>query len=428
MVKILGTSLQAPNQVALLRILGFVLQIGLTFFAADTFGLSLQMLPLMWVFVLEALFLALTLVWRHSLFANESGLFVALIIDSLLWISWLYFSGGATNAFISLLLVPIALSALTLPAWAPWLLTVISTSAYTGMIVQVVQAHIHHQGMEMSSHYFGMWFNFVISSLVLTTSVSLINKRIRKRDTQIAFMREGQLRQEQLLALGTVSAQMAHQLATPLSTLRLLLDELKEVQNQASITLDEMDVALGRCEHTLTELRLATESIRDRRQHPIRLNELVDGLKLKTQLLMPQAELHWQQVDHELLKQHVVMGDMSLMPAIMALIENAARASSESIGTAKVDLNFEIVANESHCYLQVRDYGVGIAPELLPQLGSLLIENPKGLGMALLLSHSSFERLGAELILTNHPQGGTLAQIRFSLLSTEAINHYGETV
>ncbi|QYJ78505.1 sensor histidine kinase [Shewanella acanthi] len=427
MVKILGTSLQAPNQVALLRILGLMLQIGLTLFAADTFGLSLQMQPLMWVFVLESLFLALTLVWRHSLFANESGLFVALTIDSLLWISWLYFSGGATNAFISLLLVPIALSALTLPAWAPWLLTVISTSAYTGMIVQVVQAHIHHQGMEMSSHYFGMWFNFVISSLVLTTSVSLINKKIRKRDTQIAFMREGQLRQEQLLALGTVSAQMAHQLATPLSTLRLLLDELKEEQNQAVITLDEMDVALGRCEHTLTELRLATESIRDRRQHPIRLNELVDGLKLKTQLLMPQAELHWQQVHHELLKQHVVMADMSLMPAIMALIENAARASSESIGTAKVDLNFEIVANESHCYLQVRDYGVGIAPELLPQLGSLLIENPKGLGMALLLSHSSFERLGVELILANHPQGGTLAQIRFSLLSTEAINHDGET-
>lgn len=40
--------------------------------------------------------------------------------------------------------------------------------------------------------------------------------------------------------------------------------------------------------------------------------------------------------------------------------------------------------------------------------------------MALLLSHASLERLGAELILANHPQGGTVAQIRFTLLQPNA--------
>ncbi|MGL5397973.1 MAG: ATP-binding protein, partial [Shewanella sp.] len=65
------------------------------------------------------------------------------------------------------------------------------------------------------------------------------------------------------------------------------------------------------------------------------------------------------------------------------------------------------------------DYGAGIAPSLLPQLGTLLIESPKGLGVALLLSHASLERLGAELILASHPQGGTVAQIRFTLLAPQ---------
>ncbi|MCU8001117.1 sensor histidine kinase [Shewanella sp. SM95] len=417
MAKILGTSLQAADQVALLRTLGLLLQIGLTTFAADTFGLSLQMEPLVHVLVLEVLYLSLTLALRKPLFAKERGLFIALSLDTLFWISWLHFSGGATNAFISLLLLPIALAAVTLPIWAPWALTAISTFAYSLMIFTVPESPMQHHGMDMSSHYLGMWFNFVISALVMTTSVALITKRMRRQDAQLAYMREGQLRQEQLLALGTVSAQMAHQLATPLSSLRLLLDEVKEDMSDTSITIVEMETALGRCEHTLAELRLATESIRDRRQRPLKIIELVDSLKQKTLLLMPQTELNWLiTCMPEQLAEQSILTDMSLTPAIMALIENAARASAETLGAPQVDISVDIAPSEEQIYLQIRDYGTGIAPDLLPQLGTLLIESPKGLGVALLLSHASLERLDAELILANHPQGGTVAQIRFTIL------------
>lgn len=417
MTKILGTSLPAADQVALLRTLGLLLQMGLTTFAADTFGLSLQMEPLVHVLVLETLYLSLTLVLRKPLFAKESGLFIALGLDTLFWISWLYFSGGATNAFISLLLLPIALAAVTLPIWAPWSLTAISTLAYSLMIFTVPESQMQHHGMDMSSHYLGMWFNFVISALVMTTSVALITKRMRRQDAQLAFMREGQLRQEQLLALGTASAQMAHQLATPLSTLRLLLDEVKEEGRVVSASVGEMEIALGRCEHTLAELRLATESIRDRRQHPLALNELIDGLKQKTSLLMPHTELNWQIAcpPSQLTGLHILT-DMSLAPAIMALIENAARASAETLGVAQVDISVDSEPNEGLLYVRIRDYGAGIALSLLPQLGTLLVESPKGLGVALLLSHASLERLGAQLVLANHPQGGTVAQICFTVL------------
>ncbi|WP_297891620.1 HAMP domain-containing sensor histidine kinase [Shewanella sp.] len=423
MTKILGTSLQAADQVALLRTLGLLLQIGLTTFAADTFGLSLQMEPLIHVLVLEILFLSLTLALRKPLFAKESGLFIALSLDTLFWISWLHFSGGATNAFISLLLLPIALAAVTLPIWAPWVLTAMSTLAYSLMIFTVPESPMQHHGMDMSSHYLGMWFNFVISALVMTTSVALITKRMRRQDAQLAFMREGQLRQEQLLALGTASAQMAHQLATPLSTLRLLLDEVKEESGDASALVQEMETALGRCEHTLAELRLATESIRDRRQRPLLFGELIDGLKQKTLLLMPQTEIQWLMTcTAEKLAERSILTDMSLTPAIMALIENAARASTETLGSAQVDISVDIAPREDQIYLQIRDYGAGIAPALLPQLGTLLIESPKGLGIALLLSHASLNRLGAELILANHPQGGTVAQIRFSVLGPQSLS------
>ena len=417
MAKIFGTSVQAADQVALLRTLGLLLQISLTLFAADTFGLSLQMQPLVYLFVLEVLYLSFTLALRKPLFVKESGLFIALSLDTLLWISWLYFSGGATNAFISLLLLPIALAAVTLPIWAPWVLTAMSTLAYSMMIFTAPESPMQHHGMDMSSHYLGMWFNFVISALVITTSVALITKRMRRQDELLAYMREGQLRQEQLLALGTVSAQMAHQLATPLSSLRLLLDEVKDDMSGTSVTITEMESALGRCEHTLAELRLATESIRDRRQRPQKITEIIEGLKQKILLLMPQTELNWLiNCAPEQLSELSILTDMSLTPAIMALIENAARASVETINIPQVDIGLDIAPNVDQLYLQIRDYGAGITPSLMPQLGTLLVQSPKGLGAALLLSHASLERLGAELILANHPQGGTVAQIRFTIL------------
>lgn len=132
---------------------------------------------------------------------------------------------------------------------------------------------------------------------------------------------------------------------------------------------------------------------------------------------MPQTELNWLiTCAPQQLEEQQILTDMSLTPAIMALIENAARASAETLGVAQVDISLDSAPREGQIYLQIRDYGAGIAPSLLPQLGTLLIESPKGLGVALLLSHASLERLGAELILANHPQGGTVAQIRFTLL------------
>ncbi|MGL5389819.1 MAG: ATP-binding protein, partial [Shewanella sp.] len=137
-------------------------------------------------------------------------------------------------------------------------------------------------------------------------------------------------------------------------------------------------------------------------------------LKQKTLLLMPQTQLDWQVAcTGAQLSELSLVTDMSLAPAIMALIENAARASSETCAQARVDIHIEVAPDTGQIYLQIRDYGPGISPRLLPQLGTLLIESPRGLGVALLLSHASLERLGAELVLANHPEGGTVAQVRF---------------
>lgn len=414
MPKRLVPNLKASDQLVFLRILGFLLKLGLTFFAAETFGLSIFSPALNYALLLEAAYLIVTFAIRQPLMSKDSGLFIALLLDTAFWITWLYFSGGATNAFISLLLLPIAIAAIILPRWAPWVLTLISTLAYSLMLYAVPSSEMKHHGMDMSSHYLGMWFNFVISSLVLTTSVAFIAKRMRRQDAELAYMREAQLRQEKLLALGTASAQMAHQLATPLSTLRLLVDEASDELGSHHPTVGEMQVALLRCERTLHDLRMATESIREQKQVDVPIGELITTLNQQLTLLMPQLtlELH---ADRDI-KQMVIQSDTSLLPALLSLVENAARASEEKTAEQRVNIEFDIAPQDGQLRIRVRDYGTGIPKRLVSQLGHKLVESPSGMGMALMLSHASLEKLGGTLMLGSHQEGGAVAEVSLPIV------------
>jgi two-component system sensor histidine kinase RegB len=432
------------HQLALLRLVNWGLKIGLILFATDLFGLTTPPVTLSYVLIFEACYVGFSYRF-HRLSMNNNGLlFLTLLLDTLFWATWLYFTGGATNAFVSLLLLPIAISAITLPRWAPWCLTIVSTIFYTLMIVDITEQNsgsvmdhdmsqmpINHvmqanqamaanhvmpasHSMDMGSHYLGMWFNFVISALVLTVTVGFIAKRIRQKNAELRYLREGQLRQEKILALGTASAQMAHQLATPLATLRLLTDELVDTHHDAEQLelISEMQQALNRCEVTLVDLRLATESIREQKLAQQRVDKLVAILTEQISLLMPEAQLNIAIAPQ--VESRIVMTDMSLLPALMALIQNGIQASEDNQHQTCVDINIGL-SQPKQLSITIRDYGVGIATHVLQTLGSNMVKSPKGMGIAVLLSHTSFERLGGKLYLKPHSECGTEAIVTLPL-------------
>ncbi|GGB67342.1 sensor histidine kinase [Shewanella inventionis] len=429
------------QQLALLRLINWGLKIGLIVFAADLFGLTTPPTTLSYVLIIEACYVGFSYRFHRLSIDNHGLLFLTLLLDTVFWANWLYFTGGATNAFVSLLLLPIAISAITLPRWAPWSLTALSTVFYSLMIITIADhmpdaatpanadLHAGHNmsqmamdtpvasmdhSMNMGSHYLGMWFNFVISALVLTITVGFIAKRIRQKNVELGYLREAQLRQEKLLALGTVSAQMAHQLATPLATLRLLVDEISDITHDAEQAelLTEMQQALNRCEVTLSDLRLATESIREQKWQQQSVNDLIAQLSEQVGLLMPETRLNIDispQVNTAILRT-----DMSLLPALLALIQNGAQASEDNHQGAIVDISVQL--SQPHALtITIRDYGAGIAAHLLHTLGSHMVNSPKGMGIAVLLSHTSFERLGGTLHLKQLAQGGTEAIVTLPL-------------
>ncbi|ADN75708.1 integral membrane sensor signal transduction histidine kinase [Ferrimonas balearica DSM 9799] len=379
-----------------LRGLGLILKVGLVAGTGPLLGLTLDFPPLIAIMMIEALFLGVTTLPM----GQRLPLFAQLVVDTLLWALWLHFSGGATNAFVTLLLMPVAISAVMLPLRHALCIAALACLSYSLMMLSMPHdAHMHDS--QMAAHFLGMWLNFLLSCAVLLGAVAVMARRRREQEQELARLRESQLRQEHLLALGTASAQLAHQLATPLSTLTLLHEEALE-QHPDSPLLPQMSGPLSLCQQSLNGLRQTSEKLRSDSPEPQSLEALLSGLKTQLQLLLPQIELDVSPCSHN----PWLSGDPALQPALLSLAYNGAQASLRK-GSDKLALQVSMEAEG--IILVFRDWGPGLGP-MKEKLGRERVES-RSLGVGLLLSHATFERLGGSLRLSNHREGGAEARI-----------------
>ena len=133
----------------------------------------------------------------------------------------LYFSGGPTNPFVSLYLVPVALSATVLPVRHTLALAATSVAAYSGLMfwsVPLPALQLGHVHNGWNLHIAGMWVNFIVSAIVVLVFLSLLVSVSRQRAHQLAGLRERAIRNEQVVTMGSIAATAAHSISTPLST------------------------------------------------------------------------------------------------------------------------------------------------------------------------------------------------------------------
>ena len=79
-----------------------------------------------------------------------------------------------------------------------------------------------------------MWVNFLLSAAFMALFVAGMANAVRGRERELAKAREDALKNEQILALGTLSAGVSHEISIPLSTVHLLIDELMAGSHQGA--------------------------------------------------------------------------------------------------------------------------------------------------------------------------------------------------
>ena len=374
---------------------------------------QLALLPLLGVIALEAAFQLVSLfAYRHVSHAKPSVMLMQLTADVLFLTVLLSLSGGATNAFVSLLLLPIMIAAVTLREKGLAYIALLAIAAYSFLLINMPD-HSMHQ-MNMSGHFIGMWVNFVLSTSVIAFVIGAMSRALKERERVIAKAREKQLRNEQLVTLDGAAAQITHQLATPIANLQLLFEELLEEQPN-NIIVKQMQTPLEQCRDQLNSFRALSEQIRvNNAKDQITITQLQTAINDTFVLQYPGQHIKWSTPSINA----ILLSDAMLLPAILNLLQNAAIANQKQ-GKTELELSWELNQQDQCIDLLIRDFGDGFTPSQLAELGGQVMPSEQGMGLAVLLSNVTFERLNGSLTLFNHKEGGAVAKVKLAIINNE---------
>ena len=357
------------------------------------------------------------LAWWYARRGDEPSAWVLtaqLALDIAGLTAFLYFNGGYANPFASLFLLPLAVAATVLPTLHTAGLTALVVGGYTFVMFAFRPLpHYHGRlGDSFDLHLIGMWLSLVVAAVVIAAFVARLAATLRAREAHLAQLREVALRGEQLAALGALAAGTAHELGTPLSTMAVLVGELRAgagADHRAD--LDLLSQQIDRCRDVLTRNLTVTGQSRAQGGGRVGLQAWLETLTADWQRTRTAARLSLTCSGPTEPPQ--VVADETLRQALCSLLDNAADAS------AGVELGLRWDAQSVH--LDIADRGAGVPSDLAPRLGQPFVSGkPDGLGLGVYLARAVIERLGGRLAITPREGGGTRARVVLPLAALRA--------
>lgn len=400
-----GPSRQNLLRLWLIRsILVMVLITALTWLR-DFTAYELPWTPL-WVLVLAMVLVNAALLYRLWLSrpVGEPEFFANLLLDIAFLTAVLYLSGGSSNPLVSYYLIPLIVSAAVLSARYTWLIAVLAVACYTFLFNYHLPFALFgmagHEGM--SAHMTGMWVNFVFSAVLIAWFVARMAGSMREQEAAMARVREEALRDERIVGVAGIAAGTAHELRTPLATMTVLTGEMKNEHPQLAEDLGLLQQQLDRCDAILGELVSSAAHSSDRQRGS--LEGLVNDLVEKWRIARPEVTLRVDVAPEA--RAAEIDYDQSLHHALLNFLHNAAAASPEKV-------SLQAKGEGDHALLVIEDRGAGIPPDIAEALGSRFVSRRDGgLGLGVLISSASIERLGGQVTLLDREGGGTRWEIR----------------
>lgn len=332
---------------------------------------------------------------------TEIELFIQILLDLAVLTALLYFSGGSTNPFVSLYLIPIVIAAATLSWRYTWITAVLAVTCYTVLMNHSIP--LRQQNFML--HVYAMWMTFVFAAFLIATFIVRMSESIRERDRMLAKAREESLRSERIVALGTLAAGAAHELGTPLATMAVICGEIESCHGEDEDLMKDISTLssqIDRCKRILTGLIATAGEIRPEGGNIQRADEFIEDIVEQWRLMRPAASLSFTKPGQQA---PMILAEQTLSPALINLFNNAADASPENV-------EMELSWNDKAVFLEIRDRGPGLTPEAAMHAGKPFFSTKgEGFGIGLFLANASIERIGGQVHLYNREGGGAATRV-----------------
>lgn len=331
----------------------------------------------------------------------------------------LHLTGGVENPFIFLIVVPVTVSASTLPP-----LTTVALGLFA--LISTVFLTFGHRPLPWTSsgdfelpllYSVGTLASLMSGMIFLALYAWRLASESRQMSDALAATEMVLAREQQLHALDGLAAAAAHELGTPLSTIAVIAKELsREVAANSPMAEDLalLQSQAVRCREILKKLT-RTPAEPDPLHAHLTVTQLIEEAAapyrgFNTQIVVTASPLNGKGDGAEM-EEPVGERRPGLIYGIGNLLENAV-----DFAHSRVDVTATWSARE--IVITISDDGPGIPPDVMEALGdpfittrpsrqheqvSNKIGKPTGLGLGFFIAKTLLERSGAAVSLDNRP-------------------------
>ena len=202
----------------------------------------------------------LIFVYKKTQLSDRSA-FIHLFIDIIQLSGLIYLTGGVTNPFIIFLIIPSVFASSNLSLRTNILLVVITLLSivfltfYSEELPGYLGDHFHVSPY----YYYSIPIALIVALFFLNYFAIIFGKESKLRKEALIKMEEIMAKEHEMLSLGGQAAAAAHSLGTPLSTIKIITQELsKQFRNQEDVKQDIelLSSQVQRCNEILKKLSL----------------------------------------------------------------------------------------------------------------------------------------------------------------------------
>ncbi|WP_149789415.1 sensor histidine kinase RegB [Lutimaribacter pacificus] len=340
---------------------------------------------------------------------SETENLLMVLFDLLQLALLLYLTGGLNNPFSVLILGPVVISANVLSLRSTVFLAVTAIVAVTVLSTAYIPLRTA-EGLVMripDLFIFGNWVSIVIAVAFLSiysrrVTVEMHTMSDALQATQMALSRE-----QRLTDLGGVVAAAAHELGTPLATIKLAsaelveeLDDRPDLAEDARLIRDQAD----RCRDILRSMGRAGKDDLHLRQAPLSavLEEAAEPHRDRGKTL----HFDFRPADGADAAQPAILRRPEIIHGLRNLIQNAVDFARDRVW-------IEAEWDDSRIGVRIMDDGRGFPQHLLGRIGDPFMRRRRtpedhsqrpeyeGMGLGLFIAKTLLERTGAELSFAN---------------------------
>ena len=357
----------------------------------------------------------LTLKFPITKALNFNEITIYLLFDLLQLIFLLYLTGGLTNPFCILILVPIVISSTYLDLKRTILIcaaSIISLSILLFFYVPISSNLINFNSDSFSrEEIFSIWGALIITLIFMSAYCYRTASESRKagkalRETQMALSNE-----EKVSALMSLTAAAVHELGTPLSTISVVSKELVGNVKKNDVNYDDLQLIqtqVKRCADILKRLR-TTKFVRDSDEF---LNEFT-FTSLINEILEDYSNEKIEisiNADEIFSEKNITFSRVpEVIQSLSNIIDNAFKYAKN-----KIDINLKYA--EKYIIVEIIDDGNGFSPEIYALLGEPYVrrsidKEDKGLGLGLFISKNLLSKSYGNIEFLNYKHNEACVRI-----------------